>query len=204
MPRFTLLLLALALLAPARVVRADDDDDDERALARRAFDENCQMCHAAELVASQRLTPAQWRTEVDKMVGWGSPLPKDDVARLAAYLAREYPATKPAPSPERLPASKALALDPPPDPSPVSGDPALGATLFAKNCANCHGPAARGGDLGTNLVENPILLRPAEFRTLLRTGLRRMPGLQAAVNPSQEADILAWLRTLRTRPAPAR
>jgi ubiquinol-cytochrome c reductase cytochrome c subunit len=198
--RFVLLVFALAATA-----FADDDEDREleRALGRRAFEENCLMCHAAELTTAQRLSPAQWRAEVDKMIGWGSPLPREDVGRLASYLAREYPTDSPGPSPERLPAEKALNLDLPEPSPPPTGDASLGASLFTKNCANCHGPAALGGDLGTNLVEKPILLRPEAYRGLVRAGLRRMPGFRSTLTTSQEADVLSYLRTLRTRTDPA-
>ena len=50
----------------------------------------CGICHGPELIASQRLTPAQWTKEVDKMVGWGAPLQPEEKAVLAAYLARHF------------------------------------------------------------------------------------------------------------------
>ena len=46
----------------------------------------------------------------------------------------------------------------------------------------------------------PVLLRPAEFRTVVRQGLRRMPGFQAVLKPDQENDVLAWLRGRRYEP----
>ena len=69
--------------------------------------------------------------------------------------------------------------------------------LYVQHCATCHGPDARGGDLGTCLVEKPVLLKPASFAEVVSKGLRRMPGFTAALKPENEADILAWLRTRR-------
>lgn len=107
------------------------------------------------------------------------------------------PAKSPIPLPERITLRAALALIRPEGPPSLGGDGARGAALYASHCATCHGPDARGGDLGTCLVEKPVLLRPAEYAEIVRDGLRRMPGFAAALKPEQEADILAWLRTLR-------
>jgi mono/diheme cytochrome c family protein len=91
----------------------------------------------------------------------------------------------------------ALTLVAPQGKAPA-GDAARGAPLYVQHCATCHGPEARGGDLGTSLVEKPVLLRPAEFAEVVQKGRRRMPGFVAALKPEHEADLLAWLRTRRT------
>ena len=69
--------------------------------------------------------------------------------------------------------------------------------LYAAHCATCHGAEARGGDLGTCLVEKRVLLRPADYHEVVRKGRRRMPGFAAALKPEQETDLLAWLRSRR-------
>jgi len=55
------------------------DDDDEaaylEAVARRSLQENCSICHDDSMVTQQRLTPAQWKAEIEKMVSWGAALP---------------------------------------------------------------------------------------------------------------------------------
>ncbi len=72
----------------------EPDEDDETsfrdALAHKSLLENCLICHTEDVIAGQRLTPVQWKAEVDKMVGWGSPLPKEDATPLIDYLARHY------------------------------------------------------------------------------------------------------------------
>ncbi|MEB3329891.1 MAG: hypothetical protein VKQ33_11725 [Candidatus Sericytochromatia bacterium] len=50
----------------------------------------CLFCHQAELIVAQRLTPAQWKKEVSKMVRWGAPLEPAEQAVLATYLATHY------------------------------------------------------------------------------------------------------------------
>jgi hypothetical protein len=62
----------------------------------------CLICHGGEMIASQRLTSAQWSKEVGKMVGWGAPLSKAEQRVLAAYLARHYPPDKPPMKPARV------------------------------------------------------------------------------------------------------
>ena len=182
---------------------AQDDDDEEREIrrieARRSFVENCLMCHGEEMTTRQRLTTKQWAAEVEKMVGWGSPLPPEKKQPLIDHLAATYPSTQPAPTAERITPERALVLDPQPSPvKPLEGaDPARGEPLFATHCSACHGAIAKGGDLGVNLVEKPVLLREDEFRTLIKEGRRRMPGFSAVLDDHAQADLLAWLRRQR-------
>jgi cytochrome c5 len=46
----------------------------------------CTSCHAASLIIQQRKTPAEWAKTVDKMVGWGAPLPPEEKQALVDYL----------------------------------------------------------------------------------------------------------------------
>jgi ubiquinol-cytochrome c reductase cytochrome c subunit len=179
----------------------DDTDREERlAAGKGAFRDNCLMCHAEEMTARLRLTEKQWAAEVDKMAGWGAPVPPDLKAPLLDYLISAFASPAPAPAPpQRITLREALALIRP-ESTPVSGDANRGAALFAANCATCHGPTASGGDLGTCLVEKPVLLRPSEYTDVVRKGRRRMPGFAVALKPDQEADILTWLRSRRFEP----
>ena len=52
---------------------------------------SCLSCHDRDLIAQQRLSPAGWTREVDKMIRWGAPVGPDDKAALADYLASLYP-----------------------------------------------------------------------------------------------------------------
>ncbi len=66
----------------------------------------CLICHTADYVTQQRLTPAQWRSTVEKMRKFGSPLADDDIKVLTDYLARNWTADLPDPprKPVRPPA----------------------------------------------------------------------------------------------------
>ena len=199
-----LVALMVAVVAPwsssALFAKANDDEDREirREEARRSFVENCLMCHGEDMTTRQRLTTKQWTAEVEKMVGWGSPLPPDRKQPLIDYLVEAYPGNQPSPPLERITPARALGSDPQPTPRPLPGaDPERGEALFATHCAVCHASNAKGGELGTNLVEKPVLLREDEFRTLLRDGRRRMPGFAAVLDDARSADLLAWLRRRR-------
>src|SRR5205823_1007656 len=118
---------------------------------------------------------------------------KEDRGRLLDYLVRHYAAEVPPVAPARVAPGRALALPQAAGKPAAPGDATKGAALYQALCANCHGPEALGADLGTNLVEKPVLLDPADYTAAVRDGRRRMPGFKLLLNPKAEADILAWL-----------
>jgi cytochrome c oxidase cbb3-type subunit III len=67
-----------------------------------------------------------------------------------------------------------------------------GAVIFSKNCASCHGPAAKGLNAQTDLIGS-ALVRDDEKGELigpvLNTGHQGLRGMSAA----QIADVVAWL-----------
>jgi mono/diheme cytochrome c family protein len=181
----------------------DPDQDEERAYARfearNTLRENCLICHSDGLISSQRLTEKQWKASVEKMIGWGAPVPKERVEPLIAYLAAEYPSTRARVQPARE-TLRQVAPVLAPSALPATAKPEGGAKLYAMNCANCHGLDAQGAELGPNLVERPVLLLVPEFHQVVSEGRNRMPGNAAVLTESQQQDILAWLRTLRYVP----
>ncbi len=50
----------------------------------------CVICHSADYVTQQRLTPAQWQATVVKMRKFGSPLTDDEVKVLTEYLGANW------------------------------------------------------------------------------------------------------------------
>ena len=178
------------------------DDDDEVAIrheeARRSFVENCLMCHGEDMTSGQRLTTKQWTAEVEKMVGWGSPLPADRKQPLAQYLSELYPSTKPKPALERVSAEKALATQIQPPLRSLPGTSAeRGKALYATHCSTCHGPEGKGAEQGINVAAKPVLLEPERFRGVVKSGLRKMPAFSAVLDEAATNDILTWMRTLR-------
>jgi mono/diheme cytochrome c family protein len=191
---------------PARQVPDDDDDAAYRdAMVRRSLEENCLICHTEDIIAGQRLTPAQWKAEVDKMIGWGAPLPKEAAEPLVEYLARRYSDREAPPVPARSPLKEVDSYEVSSDrggPIPAAGDLARGERLYAANCATCHGPTALGGDLGPSLAGKAILDCPRDYDRIINQGQHRMPGFRLILNAKDQADVLAWLRR-RSYPEPS-
>ena len=57
---------------------------------RKEVEAACFACHAADLLAQQRLTQKQWTAAVEKMVRWGAPLQDADKSVVIEYLSRHY------------------------------------------------------------------------------------------------------------------
>jgi mono/diheme cytochrome c family protein len=87
-------LIAAALAASAWAV---DPQSEQR--GKQEEQRACVPCHSLRLVESQRLSPAAWGKELDKMQRWGAMI--KDRQLLLDYLSQEYPDTKPTPQPER-------------------------------------------------------------------------------------------------------
>jgi cytochrome c oxidase cbb3-type subunit III len=91
----------------------------------------------------------------------------------------------------------------------LSTDPralALGHSLFANNCINCHGSDGRGGPGFPNLTDNNWLYGGTpetivQSITHGRAGV--MPPLGAALGPEGVAEVIAYVLSLSGRPAPA-
>lgn len=192
------MLAASLATAASKRQEPDDDGEETKAVGRRAFVENCLICHGEGMTSRSRLTAKQWTAELDKMVGWGAPVPPEQKGALLRYLTDSFPDTAP-PAPldraspdEALVEDTALAAHPAP-----RGDAGRGGPLYAQHCATCHGAAGQGGDLGPRLAERPVLLDDARYHEAVRKGVRRMPGFSAVLKAEAEDDLLAWLRATR-------
>ena len=58
--------------------------------ARSLAQNYCLACHASDMIEQQRLTPAQWTAEVDKMQRWGAEISEGDKAALVSYLGTHF------------------------------------------------------------------------------------------------------------------
>lgn len=83
----------IAMAAPVAVLGADHLPTREP--QRSIVLGQCQICHSSEYVQQQRLTPAQWRATVTKMIGWGAPITAAEGEALAQVLAEAYPPDRP-------------------------------------------------------------------------------------------------------------
>lgn len=62
---------------------------------------NCLICHSGELIMGQRLSSKKWAKEVEKMAGWGSPIPENEKSKLVEYLTKNFSPDVPLPPPDR-------------------------------------------------------------------------------------------------------
>jgi mono/diheme cytochrome c family protein len=166
--------------------------EEGRALVKNA----CLSCHSDEMLAQQRLTPAQWTKVVTKMVSWGANLEPNDTAPLIAWLSATYTVDAGTYIPAAIPAAAAPAeLAPLPDGPFANGDPERGRPLYVDKCSGCHGPYARG-HIGVLLVDRPFLYRASEVAETIRRGRGKMTPM--VMSDADIADILAHLRSLKS------
>jgi len=67
-----------------------------------------------------------------------------------------------------------------------------GAAIFSKNCASCHGPAAKGLSAQTDLIGS-ALVRDDEKGELIGPVLRGGHVSNAHLSDTQISDLVAWL-----------
>jgi hypothetical protein len=58
--------------------------------APAAFKTACLVCHEEDVIRMQRLTPAQWDRELNKMTGWGARVKPEDREAILQYLSAQY------------------------------------------------------------------------------------------------------------------
>ena len=83
---------------------------------------------------------------------------------------------------------------------------ALGRSLFANNCINCHGSDARGARGFPNLTDNDWRYGgdpAAIMQTISRGREGLMPGLGSALGPDGVDEVAAYVESLNGRSEPA-
>lgn len=74
----------------------------------------------------------------------------------------------------------------------LTGDTTAGETLFADNCASCHGADATGGS-GPDLTGEGM---DEEAVSVILDGEEDMPSFSADLADQDIADIIAWVDSL--------
>lgn len=149
---------------------------------------NCSGCHGALATsAKQGVTVARIQAAIAANIAGKSRFATLTTAELQAIAdALAIPAA-PAPSPTPTPAP-----EPTPAPSPTPA-PADGATLYADNCAGCHGPLASSDKLGATAARTQTAI----------TGNVGGMGYLSTLSAAQVEAIAGVLATTAPAPAPA-
>ncbi|MBI2896167.1 MAG: c-type cytochrome [Deltaproteobacteria bacterium] len=95
--------------------------------------------------------------------------------------------------------------------APGRGDAGRGSRLFGETCARCHGASGSGSGLQGPALGIPAFLAAATDGYLVATIIRGRPGTpmptfgspgrdNPALSPGDVADLVAFLRSLQTRP----
>ncbi len=77
----------------------------------------------------------------------------------------------------------------------LTGDPAVGKTLYTNNCAGCHGGDGLSGSTKRNIV-SPAKSETDKVISIILDGEDEMPGFAATLTSQQIADIVAYVKTL--------
>ena len=122
---FGFALIAAAFAAQGQGIRLPDGPGASLVYAK------CQTCHDLQYVIDAKgLLPAQWRAVIASMHDYGLTATDDENAQLVKYLTTYL-------GPNAPPAPAAI-------PSGARSAPADGRSVYAQNCAACHGPDGHG------------------------------------------------------------
>jgi alcohol dehydrogenase (cytochrome c) len=74
-----------------------------------------------------------------------------------------------------------------------TGDPAAGKTVFADNCAGCHGVSGTGGNGGPDLTAIPSAKDEATVMKQVQNGGGGMPAFKGTLTQKQILDVTAYV-----------
>ena len=181
--------------------------EEQRASAAANYQTYCALCHGPDRAghandeAPSLRTPSLYRTSYPLAVfdalrygrpgtpmgGYsdeiGGPLSRQDMVLMARWLQEQ--------------AGVPFNSSGPPLPSLPKGDARHGASVYARECASCHGDAGQGGT-GTAL-RNPAMLALTPDGFLLEAILHgregtQMEGFAGRLSLRDAASVLAWMR----------
>jgi mono/diheme cytochrome c family protein len=85
------------------------------------------------------------------------------------------------------------------EPPTLTADEAQGRKLFVQRCALCHDPLGQpSGVVSGPWLDQTTVTRRGEdhLRKTIMAGIRRMPGWQYTLQPTQVGQVIAYLRTV--------
>ena len=171
------------------------DADEKTAFFNQRMELHCNTCHSREMIEQQQLTLTQWQAEVQKMINWGSTLPKDYAGLMAEHLSQLYPKDH-AVKLNLITPENAITESLQADQKPIAEAEFANqetAKLYSTNCLNCHGPAGRGAELGIRLTNRPMVTHPSAFHEITQKGRGIMPAFGQSLKNDEIEAIRRWL-----------
>lgn len=195
-----------ALAVPGRANAAPSADQDVAA-GRQLFLANCSTCHGpnGEGLRNAPSLVGVGAASVDFQVATGrmplqasgpqAPARKDilftedEIGQMAAYVASLGPGPA-------IPSEEAV--------DPAKGNATRGGELFRTNCAMCHMASGSGGALTRGKYAPSVRnTEPVYIYEAMVTGPQSMPVFNdSTIDPQSKRDIIAYLRSIGTAPAP--
>jgi cbb3-type cytochrome c oxidase subunit III len=119
-----------------------------------------------------------------QMPTWKGQLSNSDIASVATYVRSAWGNNASGVTEDQVAAAG----------SPVSAQ--VGAGVFAKNCAACHGANGQGG-IGPALAENPHvnIANPTAMLTTILQGRNVMPSWRGQLSASDIASVATFIRS---------
>ena len=157
------------------------------------------------------MTREQWGSIVSNMISRGAKGSDEEFAQVVEYLAKNLPPLKEG----TAPVGKAKPARPPSmldqagsnDKQVVDEEAAArGKTIYTAQCVTCHGPQARGGERGPDLVRSLVVLHDRYGSTIGPFLAKDHPNAKSmTLTQPQIADLSHFLHqqvgdTLRTGP----
>ena len=206
--RGRLIQVAALLALPASTIFAQSPALPD-APGRDTVQRVCGACHPATVILGKGRTREEWNQVIANMIGRGAKGTSGDFAAVTDYLAKNL-SPRQANDNSHVPRKRAGFSMGPDDKQIVDPQAAgRGSTIYASNCGSCHGPLARGGRNGPDLVRSLFVLHDrygSEMQPYLQ---ERHPAVQgtpvARLTEDQIKDVSHFLHqqvddTLRSGP----
>jgi mono/diheme cytochrome c family protein len=207
------LSLALLLWLGVSVLAQEGDIENGKAL----FGEYCAVCHGYDGQGRVGASLEGWFSSIDPEAfvratvsdgagatmpafarSNGGPLTEQEIDDIAAYILSWQERVEPAPTPTRVP------VTPIPKVAGVTGDPTIGAQVFAQECQLCHGEKGQGG-VGASLSSALASAQPAAFiRQVVNDGVDSspMPAFRGVLSADDVENTVAFILSWEHQPAP--
>jgi competence ComEA-like helix-hairpin-helix protein len=102
---------------------------------KEVFAKICSGCHELDLATGQKKTKDQWKETVDRMVGYGAEITKEQIDQIVNYLAANFGAPAEKANADAKAAAKAgAAIDAKAMPE------GQGKQIILRECTTCHAP----------------------------------------------------------------